>query len=76
MTRTTCTANINSETIDELPAVITPKQYAQLFGYSLRYVQKLCQRGKVRCSNVNGHYYIDTAAALKAFGLDANGGER
>ena len=70
MTRTIRTANINSETIDSLPSVITPKQYAQLFGYSLRYVQKLCKAGKIRCANVNGHWYLNTRAALHSFGLD------
>lgn len=60
---------LTKDQIKELPAVLTPPQYAEAFGFSKRYTQKACQEGKLPARLVGGRYYINTAKVLEMFGL-------
>lgn len=57
--------------VADMPATMSPREYAQVFGMSERYVQMLCQTGEIKAvqRKRGGRYYIPTAEALKANGI-------
>lgn len=64
--------HIKLSDIKDLPATMSPREYAQVFGMSERYVQTLCQTGEIKAvqRKRGGRYYIPTAEALAANGIE------
>lgn len=66
---------ITADEIRHLPAVLSPSQYSDAFGFSKRYVQLECQRGHIPARLVGSRWFIRTKAALEMFGIEYEPGQ-
>lgn len=56
-----------------LPALITPRQFADLAGVHPHIAQNMCKHGELPAVKFGGKYRINKAKALALLGLDAEG---
>jgi excisionase family DNA binding protein len=68
----TDTDTIRSRDLEDLPALITPKEAARLAGHSYHWVTDELARGRIAGAKMGGRWRVNTAALLRQLGL---GGE-
>jgi excisionase family DNA binding protein len=60
---------MTKEEIENLPALLNPKQVAQMLGICQRQAQLLAERGKLPAVKVGGLWRFPKEAILKSVGL-------
>lgn len=62
-------ARLTMEEIDQLPALISTREYARITGETPLYVAKLCKAGSIDAVRRGRKWLIPKAKALEALGL-------